>query len=331
VAAIFQAIASPITAIREGFHMNSLKIRSLPRDKGTVFPLFLALMVAWSASRQPIGIQGTVNSVAKFIGTASIGNSSVTDNGTTVSSTEAGSFVGLTSTTTLASGGVITPTAISGNVNNYNPTNLATATLIRQSASSTATVTGLQGGVAGRLIVFCNIGSSDISILDQSGSSTAANRFAAQVASSVLLTGGGNTCAFLLYDGTASRWRIVALNTNAFNVDIEAQGGVSLGAILTDTGFSGNPTVSACGTAPAVLSGGSFAGTIRVGTAATGCTITFPQSMTTPSCTVSTHTFIAFTYAETGSALTLTNGTLTVTGLSNDLSGVTVDYHCVGH
>ena len=55
--------------------------------------------------------------------------------------------------------GVISPTQISANTDDYNPTGLATASVLRLSTDASRNLTGLQGGAAGRLIVIENVGS----------------------------------------------------------------------------------------------------------------------------------------------------------------------------
>ena len=100
--------------------------------------------------------------------------------------------------------GVISPAQITSNQNNYNPTSLSGALQLRVNTDASRNVTGLSGGADGRLILVTNIGSFDIVLTDQDGSSSAANRF--------LFAGGDRTLTpdesvLLKYDGTDSRWR----------------------------------------------------------------------------------------------------------------------------
>lgn len=103
--------------------------------------------------------------------------------------------------------GTISPTTLSANADNYNPTGLANAVAIRQDATTPVSITGLQGGTGGRLIFFTNISSSTITLANESGSSTAANRFALAGGVDLILVTGD--IVVLRYDATSSRWRVV--------------------------------------------------------------------------------------------------------------------------
>lgn len=100
--------------------------------------------------------------------------------------------------------GVISPTTIGSSQNNYNPTGLSTAAVLRLSASVAVNITGLAGGASGRVLVVHNVGSFDITLVWESASSTAANRFGTP--SNVIIQPG--VSVVLQYDATASRWRV---------------------------------------------------------------------------------------------------------------------------
>jgi hypothetical protein len=103
----------------------------------------------------------------------------------------------------VALSGVIAPPQITANQNNFNPTGVASASVLQLSSDASRNITGLAGGAEGRLVSLINVGSQPIVLLDESTSSTAANRF----------TLGGNLtiqakqAAMLRYDGTAARWQ----------------------------------------------------------------------------------------------------------------------------
>lgn len=101
--------------------------------------------------------------------------------------------------------GIISPTALSGNTDNWNPTSLSTASVIRISSSAAYDLTGLQGGADGRLIFIHNVGSYTITLKNESGSSTAAYRF--ELTADLSLVSKMLIC--LQYDGTSSRWRLL--------------------------------------------------------------------------------------------------------------------------
>jgi hypothetical protein len=99
--------------------------------------------------------------------------------------------------------GQLTPAQITANQNNYNPTSLASASTLRLSSDASRTITGLAGGVAGRLIVLMNVGSFPILLSNEDALSTAGNRFT--LGSTTTLVSGA--VLTLLYDGTTLRWR----------------------------------------------------------------------------------------------------------------------------
>src|SRR5439155_1325337 len=74
--------------------------------------------------------------------------------------------------------GVISPSQITADQNDYNPTGLSTAAVLRLSTDACRNLTGLQGGSVGRSIMLANIGGNNVILKDESSSSSAANRFA---------------------------------------------------------------------------------------------------------------------------------------------------------
>jgi hypothetical protein len=103
--------------------------------------------------------------------------------------------------------GVLTPTVLGGDVNDYNPTNLATNVTVRLSGNSTTarTITGLQAQALGDRKVLCNVGTGPLLFPDQSASSSAANRF--YFGAQLRLPPG--MCQTIWYDTTApAGWRL---------------------------------------------------------------------------------------------------------------------------
>lgn len=114
--------------------------------------------------------------------------------------------------------GDITPTALAGSVNDYAPTGLSGAAVIRQDASIASTITGLTGGTDGRLLIVSNISTTNtITLTQNDAASAAANRF--------FLPGGVDKIlqprdrCVLLYDTTNSVWRVVA-HTSTFGTAV---------------------------------------------------------------------------------------------------------------
>lgn len=113
----------------------------------------------------------------------------------------------------VALAGDITPAQLTADQNDWTPTGLADAVVIRVDADQRRTITGITGGEDGRLLILINVGAaadSEIILAGESTSSTAANRFA----------GGGEYLApgdaiLMMYDGTASRWRRIAAMARA--------------------------------------------------------------------------------------------------------------------
>jgi hypothetical protein len=106
----------------------------------------------------------------------------------------------------LALSGVIAPPQITSNQNNYNPTGAVSASVLQLSSDASRSITGLAGGAEGRLVVVINVGGQPIVLLDESTSSTAANRFTL----GGNLTIPGKQAAMLRYDGTAARWQAIS-------------------------------------------------------------------------------------------------------------------------
>jgi hypothetical protein len=117
--------------------------------------------------------------------------------------------------------GTISPAQINADQNNYAPANFATSSLVRISSDADGRqITGVAGGTAGRVVFLQNIGSFYIVLVDESASSTAANRFKTS------MFGWGrlerNDICMLVYDGTASRWQVYIQPNRAVQSDQEA-------------------------------------------------------------------------------------------------------------
>ena len=99
----------------------------------------------------------------------------------------------------------ISPAQITGNQDNYNPTGLATAEVLRLSTDASRNITGLAGGSDGRAIILHNVGAFNI-VLPHDVTSTVANRF--YCANSMNATVVPNGTVILVYDAISNRWRV---------------------------------------------------------------------------------------------------------------------------
>lgn len=115
---------------------------------------------------------------------------------------------------------VISPTALTAatTTSNWAPTGFSTALVVRADISDVfdpATLDGLAGGASGRIVFLFNINSSQpIKLLHEGSLSTAANRFVCgEITNTSYVSVPPQTGVLLWYDGTSSRWRIVATPT----------------------------------------------------------------------------------------------------------------------
>ncbi len=100
----------------------------------------------------------------------------------------------------------ITPTQITADQNNYAPTGIDKAAVVRLSSDASRTITGIAKSTAsdGDVLTLINVGSNDIILSDENVLSTDVNRF---------VFGGGDvtlsadTSITLIYDDTSNRWR----------------------------------------------------------------------------------------------------------------------------
>lgn len=121
----------------------------------------------------------------------------------------------------LAVGSVITP-SLSGNVNDWNPTGMSRATWVDVSADSNWQITGIAGGFAGRIMFLRNLYSSanDILLVQNSGSSSAGNRFQTPSQDDFHIVGRGDV-VLLYHDG--SFWFPLRLLPSTFYRDASFQ------------------------------------------------------------------------------------------------------------
>lgn len=102
--------------------------------------------------------------------------------------------------------GVVSPATITSNQNDYAAINGARWGRIASSAAFQ--ITGFSGGASGMRRLVTNVGSYNITIMHQSSSSSAENRVLCPGNASFVLN--ANDSCEMIYDGTSSRWRVLA-------------------------------------------------------------------------------------------------------------------------
>ncbi len=155
---------------------------------------------------------------------------------------------------------VITPAQLVANTDNWNPTGLETASVIRASTDASRNLTGLVAPSDDRLMILANIGAFDL-VLVHDATSTAANRFYCPSDTDVTLT--ENAWTWLLYDLASARWRVLGAGS----------GSIPSGTyVLTIEG--GQEKVNARGTLGATETVDPTDGNIITGTLDQDCAIT---------------------------------------------------------
>lgn len=95
----------------------------------------------------------------------------------------------------------LSPSQITSNQNDYNPTGLLAAQTLRINSDARRTISGLQAAFTGKKLTVMNVGDFPIVFSFQDTNSSANNRFAFGT------TLGGGQVMNIQYDGTTGRWR----------------------------------------------------------------------------------------------------------------------------
>lgn len=240
-------------------------------------------------------------------------------------------------------------------------------TILRWSGTSAVTFDGFKCGGAdcasgdnGRVLIVINASTSSVNLAfarDAAGS-VAGNRIYTESGGSSITIGNGssatNNAAIFIYDGTSTRWRNVAYQSNVISqaetftstlgatnavtvsgasgsLTVSGSGGTTLsGGNLLFSSATGHistvgattPTLTSCGSSPSpTINGSDVAGRYTTGGTATTCTITFAATYTNPpSCIVHAEgTATQPTYTVSATAITV----------SVDIAATVYDYHCI--
>ena len=234
-----------------------------------------------------------------------------------------------------------------GTQDNYNPTGLTSATIIRGNNASALTIDGIVGGQDARVLFICATNSAgNITLANEAAGSTAANRLWLTNNQNIQLIAStnANACAEIMYDATSSRWRLLSyvsstvITTMQFSNGVTLAGGATVSAgqlivssananpllLSTATGHvsvvgATAPTLTSCGSGP-TIHGSDVAGKFTTGTGATACTLTFGATYTNPAGCV--------LYVEGGTTLPTCTESATAITCSTAAASTTYDYVC---
>lgn len=138
---------------------------------------------------------------------------------------------------------VITTTS-TGTQNDFAP-GLAGHTIIRCNNAALLTITGLTGGVDGQVVVIESIGAGEVDLSNQAAGSGATARFINFATSAVTRLAAGVGTAEFVYDGTTTRWRLVAHEQGAWITPTYAGGTFTGSGALTWTVDAGDVSTDA--------------------------------------------------------------------------------------
>lgn len=106
-----------------------------------------------------------------------------------------------------ATSATLTPAALTVNTNNYSPTGLSTAAVMRIASTGAVDLTGLIASSRSRTLLLANIGAFTITLTHADVSSSLVNQFRCPGAASFSLT-TAKAC-WLWYDLTSAIWQVV--------------------------------------------------------------------------------------------------------------------------
>jgi hypothetical protein len=102
---------------------------------------------------------------------------------------------------------VISPSQITADQDNYNPTGFSGAGVVRLDTDASRNITGFSSSATIILKKLINVGENDIILKHQDVNSTASNRIL--VSAGVDKTLAPNELCDIFYDATTARWRVV--------------------------------------------------------------------------------------------------------------------------
>ena len=269
-------LAGNVSAVRQFLNQTGTGAVSAPPTWGTLLAADIPNLDASKITTGvfPIARGGTNSGTALANGKvmvsaagAIVESLDVSDDGTTFSLSKRLAFL------------AVSPVSFSTQQDDYAP---GDGVVYLLTASSAASLTGVIDGSNGREIILINAGSNAITLESQHAGSAAANRFLTLDGSDVVLA--ANDSATLVYDATASRWRVVSqtsqraisaasitsgilpLARGGTGSDLSATGGA--GFVLKQSSSGANITSAALLDAdiPSVLSANARVGVQNAGT-----------------------------------------------------------------
>lgn len=167
---------------------------------------------------------------------------------------------------TLKLNSVLAPAQITADQNNYNPSGLNTAAILRLSSDASRNITGITAptaDTAGHVLIIHNTGSFNIVLKNEDANSTATNRLA--LAADVTIT--PNQSHTLVYDATSTRWRSLVTSASSSGATDLAFTGTSSPVTLTSS--TGTDVTFTAGTGITLA---ATSGNITITNSATGVT-----------------------------------------------------------
>jgi hypothetical protein len=180
-------------------------------------------------------------------------------------------------------GTTISPAQLVANTDNWNPTGLSTASIIRASTDASRNLTGIIAPAAGDriFVVLENVGAQDL-VLKHDATSTAANRF--YCPDDADLTLQKDSAVLLVYDGTSLRWRVLGGSGSALTwAAISAL--IPAGTYELATA-GGQDVIKAHGSLGATATFNPADGNVHTGTLNANCTVTLTAPSGSGACTL---------------------------------------------
>lgn len=215
----------------------------------------------------------------------------------------AGSSDAATASGAFAYTGTISPAQITADQNDYAPTGLATASVVRLSSDALRAINGLTGGATGRVLILHNVGAFQINLADEAAGSAAANRFALTRTVALL----PDAAVMIQYDATSSRWRVLSEPPDPDELRRNVSATLTVGFSVTNPDLG---TITTGTVTPDAAAGNyQFYTNNGAHTLAAPTTNTAIDILITNGASAGAITFSGFTVgALTGSPLTTTNG-----------------------